>query len=367
MSKNVIYENLNISNRKYKKKFLKQLSKFIDKGKFILGDNLKTFEKKFSKYIGCKYTIGVGNGLDALTMSLKFLNTLKKNKNEVILASNSYYACILSVINAGLKPVLVDPCLKTYNIDVNVLKSKINSNTLCILAVHMYGKTCEMDKLKVICKSKNLYLIEDCSQSHGAKFKNKMTGSFGDISCFSFYPTKNLGALGDAGAICCNNKKFYEILSCYRNYGSIKRYQNKYVGFNSRMDDLQALFLNTKLKDLDKNNRFKNKLAKLYMKKLSNKFIKPINENNKYDVFYTYCIRTNLRKKLINHLKKNNIGFDIHYPVAPYKQKALKKINFGKFPKSDLIHKTIISLPISTMHTKNDINHTIKVLNKFIL
>ena len=367
MTKKYIYENLNIINKKYNSLFIRSFTKFLKKDKFILGNNLKEFENNFSKYIGSNYALGVGNGLDALTMTFKCLNSIKKNKNEVILAANSYYACILSVINAGLKPILVEPNLDNYNINTNLISKKINSKTLAVLAVHMYGKSCDMKKLVAIRNSKKIFLVEDCSQSHGAKYNNKLTGSFGDVSCFSFYPTKNLGGLGDSGAICCKSFKIFNILKHYRNYGSLKRYKNKYIGYNSRMDDIQAMMLNIKLKNLDQENKKKNILAKIYLENLSNRFIKPKLEKNKYDVYYTFNIRTKHRKKLIKYLENNNIGFDIHYPLPPYRQEALKNMNFDRFKVSDIIHNTILSLPISTMYEKEDIRRITKIINQFKL
>ena len=362
-SKKIFFENLAVSNQFFTKKFKKNYSIFIKKGKYILSDFVKQFENNFAHYHKLKFCVGVGNGLDALTISLKSLN-LEKN-SEVLVASNSYVACIMSILNANLMPVLVEPEIRTYNIDVSEVVKKITKKTRVVMAVNMYGKPCDLISLKKICKHYGLYLVEDCAQSHGATINNKMTGTFGDLGCFSFYPTKNLGSLGDAGAIICNKKDLYWKIRKIRNYGSEKKYYNEIQGINSRLDEFQAAFLNIKLKYLNKINNHKIKLASIYNKYLKNDFIKPLQQINIKDVYHIYNIRHSKRDKLKKFLLDNNIITDIHYPISPNKQPCFKGLFKSNFPISDEIHRTTLSLPISFAHTENEIYRVTEVLNRF--
>jgi dTDP-4-amino-4,6-dideoxygalactose transaminase len=362
-SKKIFFENLAVSNQFFTKKFKKNYSIFIKKGKYILSDFVKQFENNFAHYHKLKFCVGVGNGLDALTISLKSLN-LEKN-SEVLVASNSYVACIMSILNANLMPVLVEPEIRTYNIDVSEVVKKITKKTRVVMAVNMYGKPCDLISLKKICKHYGLYLVEDCAQSHGATINNKMTGTFGDLGCFSFYPTKNLGSLGDAGAIICNKKDLYWKIRKIRNYGSEKKYYNEIQGINSRLDEFQAAFLNIKLKYLNKINNHKIKLASIYNKYLKNDFIKPLQQINIKDVYHIYNIRHSKRDKLKKFLLDNNIITDIHYPISPNKQPCFKGLFKSNFPISDEIHRTTLSLPISFAHTENEIYRVTEVLNSF--
>ena len=362
--KKIFFENLGKSNYFFIKKFNKEYKKFIKNGKYILSESVEDFEKNFASYIGVNYCVGVGNGLDALTMSLKALN-LPKN-SEVLVASNAYFASILSIINANLKPVLVEPDIKTYNINIFEIDKYINKRTRAIMAVHLYGKPCDLIEIKKICSINKLFLIEDCAQSHGASINNKLTGSFGDFGCFSFYPTKNLGALGDGGAILCNNKIIANKIRKFRNYGSLTRYHNEILGVNSRLDELQAAFLKIKLKYIERINIHKNKLANIYNNFLKSDFIKPIKEINVKDTYYLYTIRHPHRNKIRNYLRKYNIYTDIHYPIPPYQQPCfLKYFNRKNFSVSDEIHNSILSLPISFAHKKDEIYRVVEILNKY--
>jgi len=360
----IFYENLKKSNKFFYKKFSKEIQAHSINGNYILSKNLINFETNFSNYLGVKFCLGVGNGLDALTISLKALNL--KSNSEVLVASNSYIACLISIINAGLKPVLVEPDIETYNINPKEIQKKITKRTKVIMAVHLYGKSCDMDEILNICKKNNLYLIEDCAQSHGSTYKQNKTGSFGDFGCFSFYPTKLLGCLGDGGAIACRKMKDSIYIKKLRNYGSIKKYHNEIIGQNSRLDEIQAIFLNIKLKYLDKIIIHKQKLAKIYFENLSDKFILPKIEKEKNDVFHIFNVRHSDRNGLQNYLKNKNITTDIHYPVPPYRQIAFKKFfQEEKFPISDEIHKTTLSLPISYAHNESEIYEVTKVMNKY--
>jgi dTDP-4-amino-4,6-dideoxygalactose transaminase len=364
MNNKIYFNNLFNVNNLFVKKFNKKYIQFIKSGNYILGDSVKQFEKKFSKFNGAKYCAGVGNGFDALSIAFKSLNLEKDS--EVLIPSNAYIACILSVINAGLKPVLIEPNINTYNIDAKKIKEKISRNTKVILALHLYGKPCDIINIKSICNSKKLYLVEDCAQSHGASVDKKMVGTFGDFGCFSFYPTKNLGALGDGGALITNNNYFFNKIKKIRNYGSIKRYFNEVLGVNSRLDEFQASFLNIKLKYLKSINKYKKKLALIYNAFLRDDFVKPIFEKNVEDVFYIYNIRHIKRDKIKKYLLKNNIESDIHYPLPIYKQPVFKNLfKNQQFPISDEIHNTTLSLPISYATTEKEIYRIIKVLNNF--
>jgi dTDP-4-amino-4,6-dideoxygalactose transaminase len=362
-SKKVFFENLFLLNNFFIRKFKKNYSNFIKNGNYILSDFVSKFEKDFAQYNNSQFCVGVGNGLDALTISLNSLN-LSKN-SEVIVAANSYVACIISIINANLKPVLVEPNIHTYNIDTSLIEKKITKQTKAILAVNLYGKPCDLIAINKICKKYNLYLIEDCAQSHGASINGKMTGTFGDLGCFSFYPTKNLGSLGDAGAIICNNKNLYSKIVRMRNYGSKKKYVNEILGVNSRLDEFHAAFLIIKLKYLDKINNHKRKLANIYNKYLKNDFIKPLQQEGIKDVYHIYNIRHSKRDKIIKFLLEKNIITQIHYPNPPYKQRALKNFFNGSYAISDLIHKTTLSLPISFAHTEKDIWRVTEAINNF--
>lgn len=358
------YENLGKVNKRFREELLNKFETVLDSGWFILGKNVSEFERLFSQFIGTKYCIGVGSGLDALILSVKALKL--ESGSEIIVPSNTYIATILAIIHCNLNPVLVEPDINTYNIDPNKIEDKINKNTKAILVVHLYGKPCDMDPIIDISKKYNLKIIEDCAQSHGSKYKDKVTGSFGDLSAFSFYPTKNLGAFGDAGCITTENENYYQLLKQLRNYGSDVKYQNELVGFNSRMDEIQAAFLQIKLKYLDAINSHKRELAKIYLENLKDDFSKPVVDKDYYDIYHIFCIRHEKRNELKDYLLKNDIKTEIHYPIPPYKQKALQNYWANdEFPISDEIHDTVLSLPCSYSHKKDEIFKVVEVINKF--
>ena len=357
------YENLEKSNKPFFEEFKKEFSKILGKGWFILGDNVTAFENEFSKYCGSKYCVGVANGLDALILSLKAFRF--KKGSEIIVPSNTYIATILSILHVGLKPILVEPDINTYNIDPNKIADKITSKTAGIMVVHLYGKMCMMDKITEIAKTYSLKLFEDCAQAHGAKFKDKMAGTFGDTGSFSFYPTKNLGALGDSGAVITDNKDLADDIKKLRNYGSGIKYYNELIGYNSRLDEVQAAFLRIKLSKLNEINNHKRKLASIYISALNSRFILPSIDKNYYDVYHIFCIRHVERDKLRKYLLKKNVKTEIHYPVPPHKQQAMSKILKGKYPISEEIHKTILSLPLSYCHNKEEIYKVTEILNDF--
>lgn len=358
------YENLKKLNQPFFAEFEKSFHQSLESGWYILGKNVEKFESEFASYCGNKYCIGVANGLDALTLSLKAFGF--SPGSEIIVPSNTYIATILSIVHNRLKPVLVEPDIKTYNIDPSKIEGKITKKTKAVLVVHLYGKACEMDKIQNTCQKYGLKLIEDCAQSHGAEFKNKTTGTFGDFGCFSFYPTKNLGAIGDAGAINTDSYDLFEKIKKLRNYGSSVKYYNELVGYNSRLDEIQAGFLSYKLKKLNQINEHKRKLAQIYLTRLKDDFVKPVVHKDYFDVYHIFNIRHPKRDALKNYLLKNEIKTEIHYPVAPHKQKAMKGF-FGdeKFPLSEEIHRTTLSLPISFFHTETEVCKVADILNKF--
>lgn len=358
------YENLAKTNKSFFDEFLSQFRKVMESGWYILGVNVLEFEKKFAEYLGVKHCIGVANCLDALHLSLKIFNF--PPESEVIVPSNTYIATILSIVNAGLKPVLVEPDIKTYNIDPSLIENSITSKTKAIIVVHLYGKPSDMDPIVEICKKYDLKLIEDCAQSHGATYKGKMTGTFGDTGCFSFYPTKNLGALGDGGAVVTNNDEIADKIRTIRNYGSKRKYYNEMIGYNSRLDEVQAAFLTVKLKYLDKINSHKRNLAEIYDKRLEERFIKPVRIDGFYDVFHIYNIRVKDRDALKEYLLEKGIKTDIHYPVSPNKQKAMKGvIDHFNCSISEEIHSTTLSLPIAYFHAEEDIEKICETINSF--
>ena len=358
------YENLALVNASFFTEYSKSFDKVLKSGWYILGENVKKFELEFAQYNTSTHCIGVASGLDAITLSINALNFEKGS--EIIVPSNTYVATILSILHNNMKPVLVEPSIETYNIDPSKIEERINSKTKAIVVVHLYGKSCNMNPIVDLCKKHNLKLIEDCAQSHGTKYKNKNTGTFGDFGAFSFYPTKNLGALADAGAVTCNNNDLANSIRKLRNYGSEKKYHNEIVGYNSRLDEMQAAFLSVKLKKLDEINNHKRKLASIYLKNLKPDFIKPIIHSDYFDVYHIFNIRHSKRDDLKNYLLKNNIKTEIHYPLAPHQQNALKNIFKNEsHPISEEIHRTTLSLPISYYHTENDINKVVDVLNKF--
>jgi dTDP-4-amino-4,6-dideoxygalactose transaminase len=359
------YENLKKYNQPFFEEYQQKFKNVLENGWFILGKEVNAFETEFAEYCTSKYSVGVANGLDALIIALKVFNF--PAGSEVIVPSNTYIATILAILNCNLKPVLVEPDIVTYNIDPTLIENSITRKTVAVMVVHLYGKCCEMDKIQNICLSNGLKLIEDCAQSHGAKFKNQKTGTFGEFGAFSFYPSKNLGALGDAGSLNMNDESLYNMVKKYRNYGSEKKYYNDVVGMNSRLDEVQAAFLRIKLKYLDKINDHKRSLAFVYNSLLKNDFIKPSLNENFYDVFHIYNIRHPKRDQLKDYLLNNGVQTEIHYPVPPHKQVAMRTLLNEKqsFPIAEEIHATTLSLPISFFHQELDIVKVVEVINKF--
>ncbi len=359
----VEYENLYEVNKDFLQSFRDKFNDVLNSGWFILGREVEAFEREFAEYTGTKYCVGVASGLDALTLSIMALDIEKDS--EIIVPSNTYIATILAIIHAGCKPVLAEPDIHSYNIDPSQIEDAITAKTRAVMVVHLYGKVCDMEPIAEICRKNDLYLLEDCAQAHGAEYKNKKAGTFGDMSAFSFYPTKNLGALGDAGAVVTDNEEYMTRLKMLRNYGSEKKYYNKYVGLNSRLDELQAAFLRIKLRSLNTINDHKRKMAALYLQELKDSFIKPVTDSDYKDVYHIFNIRHSERDKLKDYLLSCGIKTDIHYPVPPHKQEALQFLAGQEYPVSEEIHNTTLSLPVSYFHTLEDIEYVINKLNEF--
>ena len=358
------YENLKASNLSLFEDYKNAFSKVLESGWYILGSHVKDFETAFAKYCSTRYCCGVANGLDAMILSLKALRL--EEDAEIIVPSNTYIATILAVLHAGYKPVLAEPDIHTYNITAASIQQQLTKKTKAVLLVHLYGKICEMDTIMQLARQHNLHVIEDCAQAHGARHKGTVAGSFGDFGAFSFYPTKNLGALGDAGAITVNDENLYNTVCGLRNYGSKKKYYNDYVGYNSRLDELQAAMLSVKLAKLDEINNHKRKLAALYLENLKEDFIKPVVHPDFFDVYHIFNIRHSKRDELKEYLLKNGIKTEVHYPVAPNKQKAMIGILDGtETPVAEMIHQSTLSLPISYYHTESDVLKVVETMNKF--
>jgi dTDP-4-amino-4,6-dideoxygalactose transaminase len=361
--------DLNQLNAPYVDAFQAQLSKLVHEGWFILGKETESFENNFAQFVGTKFCIGVGNGLDALILIFKsyiHLGKLQKG-DEVIVPANTYIASILAVLEAGLVPVLVEPNEKTFNINPEKVVEKITSKTKAILTVHLYGQLAEMETLQSIAKTHQLLLIEDAAQAHGAKNEQqKSAGNLSDAGAFSFYPGKNLGALGDAGAVTTNNSELAETIRSMRNYGSKVKYFNEIKGINSRLDELQAAFLNIKLMDLASDNEKRRTIAKMYLEQINNpKIGLPFYDGSENHVFHLFVIRTENREALQKYLFENGVQTQIHYPIPPHQQKAMQQFNALNLPITEGIHREVLSLPMHPMLKKEEIETIVRLINQY--
>lgn len=364
----ISFLNLKQINKIYKEEIISKISAVIDSGQYIYGSECKNFEKEFSAFCGTNYTVGVSNGLDALSLILRAYKEMKifKDNDEILVPSNTYIASILSISQNKLIPVLVEPDLSTYLIDTKKLKDLIGPKTKAIMPVHLYGRTCEMNEINLIAKKYKLKVIEDSAQAHGATYGSKIAGNLGDASAFSFYPGKILGAIGDAGAITTNDKDLAKTVRTLSNYGSNVKYQNVFKGSNNRMDELQAAILRVKLRNLNDEILERNKIAKYYLENINNKKIKlPIYNFVNTHSWHLFVIRTNKRKALMNYLDNYNIKTLIHYPIPPHKQAAYSEWNELNYPISELIHDEVLSLPIGSFLKKKQLKKIVDVLNKF--
>ena len=362
----VDYLNLNRINKPYKKDFLNSINELFNSKKIVLGENTIEFENNYSNYNGIKYSLGVSNGLDAILLCLKSIGV--SNNDEIIVPSNTYIATWNAISILGAKIIPCEPDLKTLNINPKNIESLITKNTKAILAVNLYGRICDFTSIQKICKKYNLYLIEDNAQAQGAELNGKKSGTFGDVNATSFYPTKNLGAIGEAGAITTNSKPIYDKIKALRNYGSNETYINIYDSGNYRIDEIQSIFLNLKIKNLDKENLKRIDIAKLYYSSLSKieEIEMPKFESCLKNVYHIFPILIEKRLELKKYLSDQGITTLIHYPIPPHKQKAFKHLKFknGDFPISEYIANRELSLPIDPYLTKKEINYIInKILN----
>lgn len=358
-------------NAQYREELISACTRVIDSGWYIAGNELDKFENEFSSFCGVKHTIGVANGLDALTLVLRAWIEMGKLQegDEVIVPSNTYIASVLAISANRLVPVLVEPNLSTYNIEPENIKKAITKNTKAILAVHLYGQIADMPSIMDIAKANNLLVLEDAAQAHGASIGGKKAGTWGDAAGFSFYPGKNLGALGDAGAITTNDDELATVLKALRNYGSHEKYKNIYKGVNSRLDEMQAAMLSVKLKYLQKETERRREVAKTYIKEIKNPNVTlPLCSNidvysYEQHVWHLFVIRTNNREKLYKYLSDHGIQTLVHYPIPPHKQEAYRNINSNVYERTELIHRQVLSIPMSSLLSEDDCLFVSKIIN----
>lgn len=351
-------------NQRFKSEIDLAIREVLESGWYLLGEKNKAFEENFAKYCETKFSIGCANGLDALHLAIRAYDFPKDS--EIIVPANTYIASILAISNCGLKPILVEPNLETYNIDADLIEAKITGKTKAIVVVHLYGQAVEMEKIWELAKKYNLKIIEDSAQAHGAIYQGKKVGNLGDIGCFSFYPGKNLGALGDGGSITTNDEEVAIKIRAIANYGSLIKYENIYKGLNSRLDEIQAAILDLKLQFLDADNQQRREIAKIYRENIKNEKIvlpKPYKEES--HVWHLFVIRTKDRDKLQEYLKIKGIQTLIHYPIPPHKQNAYKEWNNLSFSITEKIHKEVLSLPISPVMNKEEAFYIAQILNEF--
>jgi dTDP-4-amino-4,6-dideoxygalactose transaminase len=363
-------------NEPYETAFQEKLKLVLDNGWYVLGNEVKEFETSFANYCGTEYCVGVGNGFDALVLIFKGyiqLGKLQKG-DEVIVPANTYIASILAILQADLIPVLVEPKLETYNINPDLIVEKITSKTKAILVVHLYGQLAEMDAIHKIAVANDLLVVEDAAQAHGASFEEESSNTRNlepKTQAYSFYPGKNLGTLGDAGAVTTNDLELAKVIQSLRNYGSETKYYNDYVGVNSRLDELQAAFLNVKLPFLDAENERRRTIAKRYLSEIKNdKITLPFWDLSNNHVFHLFVIRTQNRTQFQEYLQQNGIQTVIHYPVPPHNQKALSPETSGwnhlSFPITEKIHDEVLSLPISPVLTDDEVGFVVKIVNQWM-
>ena len=356
-------------NAQYADELKQAAAEVIDSGWFLQGERVKKFEQKFSEYIGVKHTITCANGLDALRLILKAYIEMgvMQEGDEVIVPANTYIASILAITDNHLKPVLAEPDIETYNLDISLVEQHITSKTKAIMVVHLYGRACWSEKLEAIAKKHNLKIIEDNAQAAGAYCGLKRTGSLGDAAGNSFYPGKNLGALGDSGAVTTNDDELAKTIRALANYGSEEKYVNKYQGLNSRMDEIQAAFLSVKLKYLDAENNIRREIAEYYVEHIKNeKVILPVfTKNQQSHVHHLFVVRTKERDELQTYLAENGIQTLIHYPIPPHKQECYKDLNNLLFPTTEQIHEEALSLPISPVMEEKEMQRVVEIVNRW--
>ena len=338
-------------------------------GWYLLGNEVKNFEENLNSYIGSKNAIGVANGLDALRLILRGyieMGVMHKG-DEILVPANTYIASVLAISDNGLVPVLVEPDPLTFNLDISKIEEKITAKTKAVMIVHLYGRVVWSEELAALANKHQLKIIEDNAQAIGAEWNGIKTGNLGDAAGFSFYPGKNLGALGDGGAVSCKDAELAKTIRALANYGSNQKYVNIYKGLNSRLDEIQAAVLDVKLKYIDGENARRREIAKRYLSEIKNdKIVLPVNpENEKEHVWHLFVVRTQEREKLQNYLTDNGVQTLIHYPIPPHKQQAYNELSHLNFPVTEQIHQEVLSLPISPVISKDEITKIIEVINKF--
>lgn len=349
----------------YQEEYEKKAIEVLRSGWYVLGEELQKFEEEFSRYLGSNYCVGVASGLDALKIAVHVLGIGKGD--EVIVQGNTYIATVMGITENGATPVFVEPD-EYYNIDVTEIEEKITERTKAIMVVHLYGQAADMTAIMKLAKKYHLKVIEDCAQAHGSVHCGKKVGTFGDIGCFSFYPTKNLGAFGDGGALVTNSEDLCKKARIYRNYGSEKKYYNQVVGLNSRLDELQAGLLRVKLQHLDSLNQERNRIAQSYLTKIKNEnVVLPLLRENSTSVWHQFVIRTRKRKELIEYLEKNGIHTMIHYPIPPHLSEAYRYLNIkqGSLPVTERYAGEVLSLPMYNGMTDEEIGKVIETVNGF--
>lgn len=350
---------------KYQEEFEQKALEVLRSGWYVLGNEVSSFEREFASYVGAKYCVGLASGLDALWIAFRLLHI--GVGDEVLVQGNTYIASVMGITMNGATPIFVEPD-ENFGIDVDELENKITEKTKAVLVTHLYGMASRMDKVVNLCKKHSLRLVEDCAQSHGACFNGQMTGTFGDIGCFSFYPSKNLGAFGDGGAVIVNDKQLMQEFKVFRNYGSEKRYYNKVIGANSRLDELQAGLLRVRLKHMDELTKEKEIIAKRYTEMIKNEKIRlPQLSSGATGVWHQYVIRCEERDRLMEYLNKKDIGTIIHYPIPPHLAEAYQYLGYkeGAFPITEHLAKTVLSIPMYNGMTKEEQDYVIGVLNEF--
>jgi len=371
-------------NAQYATELKEASARVIDSGWYLLGNEVRNFENHLANYVSVKHAIGVANGLDALRLILKAYIEMgiMAEGDEVIVPANTYIASVLAITDNQLKPVLVEPDINTYNLDISLIEQHITARTKAIMVVHLYGQVCWSEDLEALAKKYNLKIIEDNAQAIGAVYRQqttdnrqqkelRKTGSLGDAVGFSFYPGKNLGALGDAGAVCTNDDELATMIRALGNYGSKQKYVNEYQGLNSRLDEIQAAILDVKLKYIDRENEYRRKIAEYYIKNIKNdKIILPINHlsltiNHFSHVWHLFVIRSTERNRLQQYLTDKGIQTLIHYPIPPHKQGAYKQMNNVTYPVTEQIHNEVLSLPINPVMEWEEVEKVVEVLNNY--
>lgn len=351
--------------KKYQKEYEAKALDVLQKGWYILGEEVENFEKEYSNFIGTKYCLGIDNGLNALVLAFRALNIGKDD--EVIVQGNTFIATVMGITINGATPIFVEPDIYN-NIDINKIEEKITERTKAICVVHLYGQATQMDNILELCRKYNLKLVEDCAQAHGAEYKGQKVGSFGDIGCFSFYPGKNLGCFGDGGAITTNDEKIYDRIKMLRSYGSEKKYYHVEVGYNARLDELQAGLLRIKLSHLSELTEERIKIAERYLNEINNPLIElPKISNDCSHVWHLFVVKTESRDKFQKYLEENGVGTVIHYPIPPHLSEAYKYLGYKKedFPITKKYAEQVLSLPVYNEMKKEEIDYVIDVINNY--